>query len=66
MRISAGYERLFREAAARLDALGGVCEPDFDFSPFSEVAAMLYQSAFVAERYSGDESVLCSSCFNAN
>lgn len=49
---------MFQEAAARLGALGGVLVPDFDYSPFTQVAAMLYQSAFVAERYSGESSVL--------
>ena len=51
---SAGYEALFEEAAQRLEALGGQRVEDFDFKPFSETAAMLYQSAFVAERYAGE------------
>ena len=45
---------MFEEAAQRLEALGGQRVEDFDFRPFSETAAMLYQSAFVAERYAGE------------
>lgn len=52
--MAAGYEALFQAAAERLEALGGRRVPDFEFQPFTETAAMLYQSAFVAERYSGE------------
>lgn len=43
-------EAAFKEARAQLRALGGV-EVRIDFSPFSQAAALLYESALVAERY---------------
>ena len=49
----AGYEALFREATERLESLGGRRVDKFDFKPFAQTALMLYQSAFIAERYAG-------------
>ncbi len=43
-------EAAFKEARAQLRALGGV-EVRIDFSPFSQAATLLYESALVAERY---------------
>lgn len=54
---AAGYERLYREAAQRLEELGGVPVP-IDFEPFATVAGLLYTSAFLAERYSGVRAFL--------
>jgi Asp-tRNA(Asn)/Glu-tRNA(Gln) amidotransferase A subunit family amidase len=42
----------FQVAIQRLTAAGGVLVP-IDFTPFAKTAALLYQSSFVAERYSG-------------
>lgn len=53
----AGYERLFAEAAERLEGLGGV-RVAVDFEAFAAAAAMLYTSAFLAERYSGVRAFL--------
>ncbi|BDA50535.1 probable urea amidolyase [Coccomyxa sp. Obi] len=52
-----GYERLYREAAQRLEQLGGVPVP-IDFDPFATIASLLYTSAFLAERYSGVRAFL--------
>jgi allophanate hydrolase len=43
-------ERLFDEAIARLEAMGGVAVP-LDYGPFLAVARMLYEDAFIARRY---------------
>lgn len=43
-------EAAYKEALAQLKALGGV-EVRIDFSPFAQAAALLYESALVAERY---------------
>ncbi len=51
-RARAGCTELFAEAVRRLEDLGGVQVP-IDFAPFAEVARLLYESAFIAERYSG-------------
>ena len=53
----AGYQALFEQAAARLEALGGQRVP-INFAPMAEVARLLYESAFIAERYSGIRSFL--------
>ncbi|WIA09866.1 hypothetical protein OEZ85_010080 [Tetradesmus obliquus] len=42
----------FAAAVERLQGCGGSLVP-IDFSPFAQAAALLYQSSFVAERYSG-------------
>ncbi|MEM8662950.1 MAG: allophanate hydrolase [Pseudomonadota bacterium] len=42
-------ERLFEEAIARLEALGGTPRP-VDFAPFREVPAILYDGPWIAER----------------
>lgn len=43
-------EAAFEEARARLRALGGT-EVRFSYAPFAQAAALLYESALVAERY---------------
>jgi allophanate hydrolase len=43
-------EAAFQQARAQLRALGGV-EVRIDFTPFAQAAALLYESALVAERY---------------
>lgn len=48
----AEYQELFAEAARKLQQQGGQ-QVDIDFSPFAATAKLLYESAFVAERYSG-------------
>ena len=45
-----GWERAYRAAVARLSAAGAELL-SIDLAPFSAVAAMLYEGAFVAERY---------------
>jgi len=50
--MAAASAEQFATAAARLESLGGK-QVEIDFAPFAEIAAMLYQSSFVAERYSG-------------
>ena len=42
----------FAQACARLQRLGGT-PVAIDFRPFAQAAAMLYEDAFVAERYAG-------------
>ncbi len=42
----------FAQACRRLDSLGGRAV-EFDYRPFAQAAAMLYEDAFVAERYAG-------------
>jgi len=44
------YERLFREAVARLEGLGGRAVT-VDFGPFAEAARLRYEGPWVAERY---------------
>ncbi len=43
-------ERLFAEAVAKLQALGGEAV-EIDFAPFLEAARLLYEGPWVAERY---------------
>ncbi|HEY6096180.1 MAG TPA: allophanate hydrolase [Gallionellaceae bacterium] len=43
-------ERLFDQAVAKLDGLGGK-KIEIDFAPFLETARLLYEGAWVAERY---------------
>jgi allophanate hydrolase len=45
----ASAARLYQEAGARLQALGGVAV-EFDFTPFRETAELLYSGPWVAER----------------
>lgn len=47
---NAGAERLFSEAVARMQALGGTAV-EIDFAPFLETARLLYGGPWVAERY---------------
>ena len=54
---TAGYHELFQEAVKRLEKQGGR-QVDINFSPFAAAAKLLYESAFVAERYSGIRSFL--------
>lgn len=44
------YERLFHQAVARLEQLGGR-KLEIDFRPFLEAARLLYEGPWVAERY---------------
>jgi allophanate hydrolase len=44
------YARLFHEAAARLESLGGTCRK-IDFQPFHTTAKLLYEGPWLAERY---------------
>jgi len=44
------YARLFVEAIARLESLGGQ-RIEIDFAPFRTAAKLLYEGAFIAERY---------------
>lgn len=55
--MAAASAEQFAAAAARLEAIGGR-RVELDFAPFAAVAAMLYQSSFVAERYSGIRAFL--------
>ena len=48
---------MFQEAVNSLKAQGGQQE-DIHFSPFAITAKLLYESAFVAERYSGIRAFL--------
>jgi len=48
-------EAAFSEAVARLQALGGT-PVAIDFAPLAQVAALLYESALVAERYTAIRS----------
>lgn len=51
------YARLFDAAVARLEEMGGRCV-QIDFAPFIEVAALLYEGPWIAERYVVVESLL--------
>ena len=51
------YEQLFSQAIARMQSIGGQLI-QVDFEPFVQTARLLYESAFVAERYSGIRSFL--------
>lgn len=55
--MAAASRAAFAAAAARLESIGGQ-RVEVDFSPFAEAAALLYQSSFVAERYSGIRAFL--------
>ncbi|THA67197.1 allophanate hydrolase [Streptomyces sp. A0642] len=48
--LDAGWAEAHASAAVRLRAAGAVLRP-VDLTPFTEAAAMLYEGAFVAERY---------------
>lgn len=48
-------EAAFSEAVARLQSLGGMAVA-IDFAPLAQVAALLYESALVAERYTAIRS----------
>ena len=56
--LSAEYKELFQEAIKSLKSQGGQQEEELDFSPFAATAKLLYESAFVAERYSGIRAFL--------
>ena len=55
--VLAEYNELFQEAVHSLEKQGGR-RCDIDFTPFATVAKLLYESAFVAERFSGIRSFL--------
>ncbi|MGW1668495.1 allophanate hydrolase [Streptomyces sp. NPDC002324] len=48
--LDAGWAEAYESAVTRLRAAGADVRP-LDLTPFTEAAAMLYQGAFVAERY---------------
>ena len=48
---------MFQEAINSLKSQGGQ-QVDINFSPFATTAKLLYESAFVAERYSGIRAFL--------
>lgn len=48
--LAPGWAAAYEAAAERLRAAGAVLQP-LDLAPFLEAAAMLYEGAFVAERY---------------
>jgi allophanate hydrolase len=48
-------ERLFDDAIAQLEAMGGVAV-QLDYGPFHAVAKMLYEDAFIARRYANLQS----------
>jgi allophanate hydrolase len=48
--LDPGWAEAYDRAAARLAAAGAEVRP-LDLAPFTETAALLYQGAFVAERY---------------
>ncbi|MEU9155280.1 allophanate hydrolase [Streptomyces sp. NPDC048417] len=48
--LDEGWAEAYEEAVARLAASGASIRP-LDLTPFTEAAAMLYEGAFVAERY---------------
>ncbi len=50
----------FAAAVQRLQEAGGQLVQEFDFEPFAATAALLYQSSFIAERYSGIRAFLDS------
>ena len=58
--LFAAYEAAFQAAIHRMESIGGERVP-VDFSAFCEIAMLLYNSAFVAERYSGIRAFIESS-----
>ncbi|WP_430379006.1 allophanate hydrolase [Streptomyces sp. B1-3] len=48
--LDEGWAQAYEEAVAHLRAAGAVIR-ELDLTPFTEAAAMLYEGAFVAERY---------------
>lgn len=51
--VRRAMETAMVESINRMRMIGGEMVDDFDFSCFAETAALLYGSAFVAERYAG-------------
>lgn len=45
-----GYARAFTNSIERLESLGGI-RVEIDFAPFLEAAKLLYEGAWIAERY---------------
>ena len=64
--VLAEYQELFQDAIKSLQQQGGQ-QVNIDFSPFATTAKLLYESAFVAERYSGIRGFLDSGkvCFSS-
>ncbi|MFF7980771.1 allophanate hydrolase [Streptomyces sp. NPDC007901] len=48
--LDEGWAEAYEQTVARLAAAGATIQP-LDLTPFTEAAAMLYEGAFVAERY---------------
>lgn len=51
------YARLFDQAVARIDSLGGSVT-EIDFAPFLDSAGLLYEGPWVAERYAAIEGFI--------
>ena len=51
------YARLFNQAIARIDSLGGSIV-QIDFAPFQDAARLLYEGPWVAERYAAVEGFI--------
>jgi allophanate hydrolase len=51
--VRRAMETAMRESVDRMRKIGGELVGDFDFSCFAQTAALLYGSAFVAERHAG-------------
>lgn len=51
------YARLFDQAAARIESLGGALV-QIDFAPFLDAARLLYEGPWLAERYAGLEDFI--------
>lgn len=58
--ILAEFESMFQEAIERMESLGGT-RVEIDFTPFSDIAGLLYGGAFVTERLSGLRNFLQNS-----
>lgn len=52
-----GFEEIYDAAIARAEALGAILVP-FDYAPFREAAALLYEGPWVAERLAAVESFI--------
>lgn len=50
--VATAMHKCFDEAQKKLEAIGGT-KVDVDFEPFKDIALLLYEGAFVAERYQG-------------
>ena len=63
-----GSRELFESACKRIESITGGQVVEIDFTPFTEVARILYEGPWVAERFSGkffSHSVIKSNSFNS-